>query len=502
MKALLNVENISKSFGKLNANKNITFNVATGEILAILGENGAGKTTLMNIIFGHYLADKGTIKFNNNELKAGDPKAAISAGIGMVHQHFTLAENLTVLENTLVGTQSLYHPNLAKRKSIDKLNYLAREFGLELDPKQLVRNLSVGEKQRIEILKTLFSDCKLLILDEPTASLTPQEVTTLFTSIRKMVINGVSVIIISHKLNEILEISDRIVVLRSGAVVGEVKTKNADKTQLGEMIVGHKINRPNRGKNVIGETKIKLCSISVKSDTGTSILDNVTLEARGGEIIGIAGVAGNGQKVLAETMSGHVTPAFGTIYINGKNLTGKYPEDFMRSGVAYIPEDRNLDGTIGDMSIWENVILSETKNTKIFQKNGILNRINSHNLAHSVCQNNDVRYQSIQQPARLLSGGNIQKLLIGRWLIRKPSVIIACQPSRGLDEGAISTVHKTLLSERKKSTAIILISEDLDELLLLSDKILVLYNGKLSDIIENRNVNINRLGLKMAGEGF
>ena len=502
MKALLNVHNICKSFGNLNANKNISFKLAPGEILAILGENGAGKTTLMNIIFGHYLADSGTIKFNGGELKPGDPKAAINAGIGMVHQHFTLAENLTVLENTLVGTGSLYNPNLAKKKAIKKLNSLAGVFGLELDQKQLVRNLTVGEKQRIEILKTLFSDCKLLILDEPTASLTPQEVTTLFSSLRKMVSTGLGIILISHKLNEILDISDRIVVLRSGEIVGEVQTKNADKTQLGEMIVGQKISRPGRQKNVLGETKIQLKSISAKSNNGSSFLDKLDLEARGGEIIGIAGVAGNGQKLLAETMAGHIKPTSGTISINGKNFTGKAPRDFMRAGVAYIPEDRNLDGTIGDMSIWENVILSETKNPKFFNKNGILHHSNSQKLAHSVCQNHDVRYQSIEQPTRLLSGGNIQKLLIGRWLMRNPGVIIACQPSRGLDEGAISTVHKILLSERKKSTAIILISEDLDELLLLSDKLVVLYNGKLSEIIENNNLNINQLGLKMAGEGF
>ena len=226
MTALLNVKNIDKSFGRLNANKNISFDVASGEIVAILGENGAGKTTLMNIIFGHYVADSGLINFNGNELKAGDTKAAIDAGIGMVHQHFTLAENLTVLENILVGTQPLYQPRLSERKAKEKLKYLATEFGLELSPQQLVRNLSVGEKQRLEILKTLFGDCKLLILDEPTASLTPQEVKTLFISIRKLVASGLGVILISHKLNEILEISNRIIVLRAGEVVGKVKTKN------------------------------------------------------------------------------------------------------------------------------------------------------------------------------------------------------------------------------------------------------------------------------------
>ena len=502
MTALLNVKNIDKSFGRLNANKNISFDVASGEIVAILGENGAGKTTLMNIIFGHYVADSGLINFNGNELKAGDTKAAIEAGIGMVHQHFTLAENLTVLENILVGTQPLYQPRLSEGKAKAKLKYLATEFGLELSPQQLVRNLSVGEKQRLEILKTLFGDCKLLILDEPTASLTPQEVKTLFISIRKMVASGLGVILISHKLNEILEISNRIIVLRSGEVVGKVKTKNADKTQLGEMIVGRKINRPIRKENSFKEARIQLFQLSTKSGNGLSALKNVDLEVRGGEIIGVAGVAGNGQKALAEVLTGHNKPNSGKIFVNGKNLFGKTPSDFMNSGVAYIPEDRNADGIIGDMSVWENIILTESKNLKFFNKKGILNIKNSHELANSVCQKNDVRCQSIEQPARLLSGGNIQKLLIGKWLERKPSVIVACQPSRGLDEGAISAVHKTLLSERKKSTAIILISEDLDELLLLADKIVVLYNGKLSQVIENSNLNANKLGLMMAGDGF
>ncbi len=502
MTAILNVRNICKRFGKLDANKNISFEVFPGEILAILGENGAGKTTLMNIIFGHYLADNGTILFNGNELKSGDPKVAINAGIGMVHQHFTLAENLTVLENTLVGTQALYKPHLAEKKARNKLNYLAREFGLELNPDQLVRNLSVGQKQRIEILKTLFSDCKLLILDEPTASLTPQEVKSLFDSIRKLVAAGLGVILISHKLNEILEISNRIVVLRSGEIVGEVKTEDADKSQLGEMIVGHKINRPHRRKNSLTETKIELRSVSTKNSNELVSLEKVNLRVRGGEILGIAGVAGNGQKALAELLTGHTKPISGEIILNGENYTLKTPSDFINAGVAYIPEDRNADGTVGEMSIWENTILSESKNLNFFDKKGILNKFNSRELAHSICEKHDVRFQSVEQPARLLSGGNIQKLLIGRWLERNPTVIIACQPSRGLDEGAISAVHKTLLSQRKNSNGIILISEDLDELLSLSDKIMVLYGGKSSPVFENQNIDVARLGLLMAGDGF
>ena len=503
MTPLLKVVDVSKHFGSLAANKNVSFDIASGEVLAILGENGAGKTTLMNIIFGHYLADTGIVEFNGKMLRSGDPRAAIEAGIGMVHQHFTLAENLTVLENTLIGVQPLWRPLLSTTAARAKLIRLAEQFGLHIDPDRPVHELSVGEKQRLEILKTLYNDCQLLILDEPTASLTPQEVSSLFVSIRQMVAAGLAVIIISHKLQEILEISDRIIVLRAGKTVGAVTTSKADKRQLGEMIVGRKIDRPQRSARTPGHVRMALEAVTTPA-TGQSAtgLHGVTLALRGGEITGIVGVAGNGQKALAEVMSGHLRPTKGHIEIDGGKTSAASPLAFMQAGVAYIPEDRNSEGIVGDMAVWENAVLSESRNAALVKSFTRLDKAACVAAAKKICAANDVRTQSINQPARLLSGGNVQKLLIGRWVARDPGIIIACQPSRGLDEGAISAVHKMLLAARDNDNAVLLISEDLDEILTLSDQIAVMFNGALSAPMDNDDLDVVQLGLMMTGEGF
>ena len=503
MAPLLEISNIRKSFGSLVANRDISFTVNSGEVVAILGENGAGKTTLMNIIFGHYLADNGSVRSYGRALKRGDPRAAIEAGIGMVHQHFTLADNLTVLENTLVGTQSLWKPVMSTRAARAKLIQFADQFGLQINPDSFVHRMSVGEKQRLEILKTLMNDCRLLILDEPTACLTPQESNSLFNSIRKMVRAGLGVIIISHKLDEIMQISDRIIVLRAGEVVGAVKTADANQRQLGEMIVGQKIVRPVRRTSLMSEPKIVLEKIcTAKTGARTANLQNINLSVRGGEIVGVVGVAGNGQKKLAEVMSGHIKPTSGNVIINGQKVLKHSPMAAMEAGIAYIPEDRNNDGIVGEMSVWENVILTETKNTELVRGMAIINMPQCRHMAEKVCHENNVRFQSINQSARLLSGGNIQKLLIGRWFARSPDIIVACQPSRGLDEGAINAVHHLLLMARGSGAAIVLISEDLDEILALSDNILVMFNGLASRPFHNDQVDIADLGMMMAGDGF
>ena len=503
MAPLLEVSNIRKSFGSLVANRDISFTLGSGEVLAILGENGAGKTTLMNIIFGHYLADEGVVQCAGRELRRGDPRAAIEAGIGMVHQHFTLAENLTVLENTLIGTQSLWKPMLSTAEARQKLLALADQFGLEMNPDAYVHQMSVGEKQRLEILKTLINDCRLLILDEPTASLTPQESNGLFDSIRKMVSAGLGVIIISHKLNEIMQISDRIIVLRAGETVGAVRTDDASKRQLGEMIVGQKITRPERRSSRMSDPKIKLENICTrKTNLQAASLKNIDLTVRGGEIMGVVGVAGNGQRSLAEVMSGHSKPTSGNIIIKGVRAFEHTPMSFMEAGVAYIPEDRNNDGVVGDMSVWENAVLTETQNADFVGRMAMVKTSQCRSSAEKICSANDVRFQSINQPVRLLSGGNIQKLLIGRWFARSPEIIVACQPSRGLDEGAISAVQRSLLAARGGGAAVVLISEDLDEILALSDSIIVMYDGCASEPFENRNVDIASLGMMMAGDGF
>ena len=501
MDTLLKVEKITKKFGEFYANNNISFEVKKGEVLAILGENGAGKTTLMNILFGHYTPDSGSLQFEGKEIEFGNTNNAINLGIGMVHQHFTLAENLTVLENIIIGRQSLFSLSLPKKKARVKILELSKRFGLPIDPDETVANLSVSEKQRIEILKTLFLDCKLLILDEPTAALTPQETDALFSTIRNMIESGLSVILISHKLNEILAVSDRIIVLRNGSSVGETKSYAAVRENIAEMIVGKKIQYPQKTKIPRKSKYVSLLDISYKK-TDAPNLNTVNLNLYGGQILGIAGVAGNGQTTLAKVLSGHLRPTQGKVVFEGNGSMRTSPKSFMDLGVAYIPEDRNSDGIVGDMEIWENAIMTEMDASRFRNSFGIINRKTSFDRTKTLCETYDVRMQSIRQQSRLLSGGNVQKLLLGRWLMRKPKIIIACQPTRGLDEGAIASIQKLLLEAQQNGSAIILISEDLDELLTISDDIAVMYKGMLSNPTKTSVTDKLAIGLQMAGEGF
>ena len=501
MTTLLKVEKITKKFGDFYANDQISFEVKKSEVLAILGENGAGKTTLMNILFGHYTPDAGNVNFEGNAIEFGNTNNAIKLGIGMVHQHFTLAENLTVLENIIIGRQSIFSLSLPKRQAREKILELSKKFGLPIDPDELVANLSVSEKQRIEILKTLFLDCKLLILDEPTAALTPQETDALFSTIRNMIETGLSVILISHKLNEILAVSDRIMVLRNGSSVGEIDTNSADREKIAEMIVGKKIDYPQKTKIPRKSKVLSLIDVSYNK-TDAPNLSKVNLDLYGGQILGIAGVAGNGQTTLAKILSGHFKPTQGKIVFEEAKSVHISPKSFMDLGVAYIPEDRNSDGIVGDMEIWENAIMTELDDAFFRNSLGIINKKTSFERSENLCETYDVRMQSIRQRSRLLSGGNVQKLLLGRWLMRKPKIIIACQPTRGLDEGAIASIQKLLLEAQQNGAAIILISEDLDELLTMSDDISVIYKGMLSNPTETSSINKLSIGLQMAGDGF
>ena len=501
MTTLLKVEKITKRFGEFYANNEISFEVKKGEVLAILGENGAGKTTLMNILFGHYTPDAGSVQFEGSTIEFGNTANAPKLGIGMVHQHFTLAENLTVLENIIIGRQSIFSLSLPKRKARMKILELSKRFGLPIDPDEIVANLSVSEKQRIEILKTLFLDCKLLILDEPTAALTPQETDALFSTIRNLIDSGLSVILISHKLNEILAVSDRIIVLRNGSSVGEMDTNSAARENIAEMIVGKKIDYPKKTKTPRRSRYLSLLDVSY-SKAGSPNLSAVNLNLYGGQILGVAGVAGNGQTTLAKILSGHLRPTQGKVIFEENDRINSSPKSFMDMGVAYIPEDRNSDGIIGDMEIWENAIMTEMDVSFFRNRLGIINRKASFERTENLCETYDVRMQSIRQQSRLLSGGNVQKLLLGRWLMRKPKIIIACQPTRGLDEGAIASIQKLILHAQQNGSAIILISEDLDELLTMSDDIAVMYNGKLSNPVETSTTNKLAIGLQMAGEGF
>jgi simple sugar transport system ATP-binding protein len=498
---VLRLSGITKRFGPLVANDAIGFELQRGEIIALLGENGAGKTTLMNILFGHYVADEGDIEAFGRKLPPGSPRAAIAAGIGMVHQHFTLADNLTVLDNIMLGTEGLWRPASGRRRGQQRLDRLAADFGLQIDANARVADLSVGERQRVEILKVLYRNARILILDEPTAVLTPQESTALFQTLAKLVTQGLSVIFISHKLNEVLAVSRRILVLRGGKLVAERMTAETSKAELASLMVGREIPPPKIEPQAPGKVAARLSGLRVVGSGGAELLSNLSLELRAGEIFGIAGVAGNGQSALADLLSGLTAPAAGTIELFGNRLEHWRPRVVIDAGVGRIPEDRHAVGAIADMSVTENAI-AEIHRSARFAKQGFLDWAGARRFAQGIVTDYDVKCSSPAAPMRLLSGGNMQKLILGRVLSQSPRLLLANQPTRGLDVGAIDYVHRKLLGLRWAGGTVLLISEDLDELLSLADRISVMYRGRLSPPMSRDAVTIERLGLMMAGQGF
>jgi len=506
---VLRLSHISKRFGNLLANDDISLELRRGEVLALLGENGAGKTTLMNILFGHYVADHGTIEVFGQPLKASSPKAAIQAGIGMVHQHFTLADNLSVLDNITLGTESLWRPWQNQRTARQRLAELSTNFGLTIHVDARVGELSVGERQRVEILKALYRDVKILILDEPTAVLTPPETEALFATLRKLTEAGLSVVFISHKLQEVMAISDRVVVLRSGKVVASVETAETNPSELAERMVGQPLPKTIREPLTPGEPLLELNGITLTAINHSSkktrpehtLLEAIGLTVREHEIVGIAGVSGNGQGDLFDLISGLATPSQGTLRLYGQNVRQPSPAAMIEAKVARIPEDRHTTGLITDMAIWENLIL-ENHGRKPFSQAGFLSRKTATQYATDIITTYDVRCPSPQATVRLLSGGNMQKLILGRVLSDNPRFIIANQPTRGLDLGAVTYVHQQLLNARGNGAGILLISEDLEELLTLSDRVHVLYKGHLSEAIATEHASIREIGLMMAGKGL
>ena len=494
----LQFSKICKNFGSVVANDNISLSLGEGEILSVLGENGAGKTTLMNILFGHYICDKGFIEVEGQRLTPGSTRASLDAGIGMVHQHFTLADNLTVLENIILGTEPLIRLWSQKKQAYKKLKELSERFGLLINPDAKVADLTVGEKQRVEIIKALYRDASILILDEPTAVLTPQETKQLFKVLKEMVNVGLSIMFISHKLNEILEISDRIVVLRQGKLVGEVATNNASKESLAEMMVGRKVTRPAYEKLEIGKAVVELNNVFLNATEGSTALSDINLKIHEKEIVGLAGVAGNGQVGLASILQGLAFPSSGEFMLFGESLVKYDPCYLTESGVARIPEDRTNEGIIGEMELWEN-FLGEELHSK--SKSGfIIDKKQAVSNAEKLIQEYDIRCEGPFASTRLLSGGNIQKLILARSLSNNPRFIIANKPARGLDEGAISFVQQQIIDAKTKGAGVLLISEDLDEIFELSDRIAVIFDGKLQGPFDSNTVNINQVGLMMSGE--
>ena len=497
------MQGIVKRFGDVVANDHVDFHVAQGEVHALLGENGAGKTTLMKILYGLYQPDAGTIRIRGEVVHLHSPADAIAHGIGMVTQHFSLVPTLSVTENIVLGRgQGLLLDHRAAQEAVQAT---AERYGFRIDPRATVRELSVGEQQRVEILKALHHNCRILILDEPTAVLTPQESETLFQALRGLCQQGLSVVFISHKLGEVLAISHRITVLRHGRVTGEVETAKATRASLARMMVGRDVAGVDEGILVRregtepGRPIWEIQGLHVEDQRGLPALQGVDLTVRAGEILGLAGVAGNGQTELAEALSGLRPPTRGRIRVDGQDVTRADPVHMTRAGVGRIPEDR-LKGVVANLSVAENIALES-----LDEFTDGLGQLDRPRLAAYVAELIQ-RYQIKATPrsrAGSLSGGNMQKLILARVLSRNPKAILAAQPTRGLDVGAIQYVHEQLLAQRKRGAAILLISEDLDEILALADRVAVLYEGRIMGQVRpdeaGRDEIVHRIGLMMAG---
>ncbi|CAN5508192.1 ABC transporter ATP-binding protein [soil metagenome] len=510
---VLSLQRITKRFGTLTANDAISIDLARGEVLALLGENGAGKSTLVSILFGHYVADEGHIEAFGQALPPGNPKAALAAGIDMVHQHFTLADNLSVLDNVMLGTEPLWQPFSRRSTARRKLDDTAKRFGLQVNADALIGELSVGERQRVEILKTLVRGARILILDEPTAVLTPAESESLFDTLRQLIAEGLSVIFISHKLDEVLRVSHRIAVLRGGKLVATLPSADATKPMLAELMVGRKVEAPQRMARAPGEVTLRLRGATVIADAKAAhraLLNHVDLDIRAGEIVAIAGVAGNGQQALAELLFGLHALSSGELELNGAAMPAK-PQAWVRAGVARIPEDRHAVGVVGDMPVWENAVL-ERFATPAFSRAGVVKRGAAQAHAREVIERFDVRgtqSQGLDTPTRSLSGGNMQKLILGRALMCDPSVskqapkpaplIVADQPTWGLDIGAVAYVHQQLLDACAQGSAVLLISEDLDEIFGIADRVAVIHDGHLSQARPAAEWTLADIGMAMAG---
>ena len=504
---VLRLAGITKRFGSLVANDAIDLELARGEVLALLGENGAGKSTLVSILFGHYVADAGSIEVFGQPLPPGNPAAALAAGIGMVHQHFTLADNLSVLDNVMLGTEPLWQPFSRRREARRRLVETGARFGLAVDPDALVAHLSVGERQRVEILKALVRGAKILILDEPTAVLTPQESESLFATLSQLVADGLSVIFISHKLDEVLRVSDRIAVLRAGRLVATLPAAGADLGVLAELMVGHAV-APARRKTprAPGDVVCALHGVALDGKDAQRRLDGVSLELRAGEVVAIAGVAGNGQEALAELLCGLRAPSAGTLTVGAASLPAA-PRAWVRAGVARVPEDRHAVGVVGELPLWENAIL-ERYATPAFARLGVIRRRAALAHARDIVERFDVRgteAAGLATPTRGLSGGNMQKLILGRALTgdpgttAPPTLIVANQPTWGLDIGAVAYVHQQLLDACAAGAAVLLISEDLDEIFALADRIAVIHDGRLTEALPAAQWTLAAIGLAMTG---
>ena len=496
---LLRMEGITKRFPGVVANDGVSFDVHRGEVHTLLGENGAGKSTLMKILFGLYQQDEGEVYLDGEVARIASPAEAIERRIGMIHQHFMLVPTLTVAENVALGLHSNRWPLMDLAAISDRIRELSETYGLRVDPDDEVWKLAVGERQRVEIIKALSRDAELLVLDEPTAVLTPQEVDDLFVTLRQMTVDGRGLIFISHKLHEVLELSDRITVLRDGQVVDTIAGPDATREELARMMVGREVvsTRPSR-HDESGPVRLAVRDLHVDGDRGTRAVDGVSFDLHGGEILGVAGVSGNGQRELTEAIAGLRDAIGGTVIVDGVELTGHSSAEMREAGLAYVPEERMRDGAIGDFTVAENLLLLD-HGREPYARRGVLQLATIQQHCRDLIERFKVKTPDTSTPISSLSGGNIQKVIMARELSGSPGVVLASQPTRGVDIGAAEYIHERLIAQRDAGAAILLISEDLDEVLALADRIAVMFEGRVMGIVGADEATPDQLGLLMAG---
>ena len=496
---VIEMRDITKVFGEFVANDKINLELRKGEIHALLGENGAGKSTLMNMLAGLLEPTSGEIVVNGQVVKLDSPSKAASLGIGMVHQHFMLVEAFTVAENIILGSELTKNGVLDIARATREINELSERYGLAVDPSAKVADISVGAQQRVEILKTLYRGADILIFDEPTAVLTPSEIDELMAIMKNLVKEGKSIILITHKLDEIRAVSDRVTVIRRGKSIETVEIVGATNADLAEMMVGRSVSfktekQPAQPKEVV----LSIKDLVVNENRGVPAVKNLSLDVRAGEIVGIAGIDGNGQSELIQAITGLRKIESGSVELKGQSISGLHPRQITELSVGHVPEDRHRDGLVLEMMISENIAL-QTYYKEPLSKKGILNYTNIIDYAKKLMQEFDVRAASEIVPASALSGGNQQKAIIAREIDRNPDLLIVSQPTRGLDVGAIEYIHKRLIQERDNGKAVLVVSFELDEILNVSDRIAVIHDGKIQGIVTPETTNKQELGVLMAG---
>ncbi len=496
--AFFELNKISKYFAKVIANKDVSFSIQSGEVLALLGENGAGKSTIMKILYGLYKLDEGKIFKEGKEIKIHSPKDAMGLGISMIQQHFSLVSSHTVTENMILGN---VHGVIDKKLLREEIKKLTEFYGFNINPDAYIRDLAVGDQQKVEILKALYQKANLLIMDEPTAVLTPQESENLMKFVREFVAKGNSVIFITHKLKEVMSVADRIIVMRNGMVCGDLKKEETNELDLSKLMIGKDLILANRDltqKMISKEVRLEIQNVTVQEEAEIPTLKDISLKLHKGEVLGVAGVSGNGQEELCEVISGAILPTSGKIFLDGEDITQKGIREKIDMGIGYVPADRSRDGMVMDMSIAENMILKSSFDKK-WQKHGFIDKkiLNQYTLK-------EIDEYSIKAPSpsvviQDLSGGNQQKVILAREVDNGKKVIIFDQPTRGLDLGAVNHVHQVILNERVKGKSILLVSTELSEIFALSDRIAVLYKGEVQGVFHHDELTTEKIGLLMAG---